>query len=49
MGQQSDDGRYPLGWSFGDDEGMQKLQTKYEAYLTLAMLEKLDRFDMIDR
>lgn len=49
IGQQSDDGRWPLGWSFGDDKGLQKLQTKYETYLTLAMLEKLDRFDMADR
>lgn len=49
IGQQSDDGRWPLGWSFGDDKGLQKLQTKYETYLTLAMLEKLDRFGMADR
>lgn len=49
MGQQSDDGRWLLGWSFGDGEGLQKLQTKYETYLSLAMLEKLNNFDMIDR
>lgn len=49
MDQQSQDGRWPLGWSFGDDEGLQKLQIKYETYRTLAMLEKLDRFDMIER
>lgn len=30
----------------GDDEG---LQIKYETYCTLYMLEKLDRFDMIER
>lgn len=33
----------------GDDEGLQKLQIKYETYCTLYMLEKLDRFDMIER
>ncbi len=49
MNQQSDDGRWPLGWSFGSDEGLRKLQIKYEAYRTLAMLEKLDRFGMIER
>ncbi len=49
IAQQSQDGRWPLGWSFGDDEGLQKLQIKYETYCTLYMLEKLDRFDMIER
>ncbi|MDE5741073.1 MAG: hypothetical protein K2H90_01325 [Oscillospiraceae bacterium] len=49
MGQQKNDGRWPLGWSFGDDKELQKLQIKYETYRSLAMLEKLDRFDMIDR
>ena len=49
MNQQSDDGRWPLGWSFGNTEALQKLQIKYEAYRTLIMLEKLNRFDMIER
>ena len=49
MAQQNDDGRWLLGWSFGDDEGLKKLQTKYETYRTLAMLEKLDRFDLIEK
>lgn len=49
MGQQSGDGRWPLCWSFGEGRGMQALQIKYEVYCTLAMLEKLDRFGMIDR
>ena len=49
MGQQINDGRWLLGWSFGDDEGLKKLQNKYETYRTLAMLEKLDRFDMIEK
>lgn len=49
MDQQSEDGHWNLGWSFGEDEKLQKLQVKYETYLTLAMLEKLGRFDMIER
>ncbi len=49
MGQQSQDGRWPLGWSFGDDEELKRLQMKYETYYTLAMLEKLERFNMIER
>lgn len=48
MNQQGDDGRWPLGWSFGDNEALRKLQIKYEAYRTLAMLEKLDRFGMVE-
>ncbi len=48
IAQQNEDGRWPLGWSFGDDKGMKELQVKYETYRTLAMLEKLDRFDMIE-
>lgn len=42
--QQSDDGRWPLGWSFGESEGLRKLQILYEAYLTMQMLAKLKRF-----
>ncbi len=49
MGQQNDDGRWLLGWSFGDDESLKKLQVKYETYRTLAMPQKLDRFDMIEK
>lgn len=44
MRQQDDDGRWPLGWSFGSDAGLQELQVKYEAYRTLLMLVKLERF-----
>ena len=47
--QQSDDGRWPLGWSFGEGEGFRKLQVLYEAYRTLAMLVKLVRFGRIER
>ena len=46
--QQSDDGRWPLGWSLGEGEGFRKLQVLYEAYRTLDMLVKLKRFDMIE-
>ncbi len=49
MRQQSHDGRWPLGWSFGDDAGLRKLQVKYEAYRTLLMLVKLERFGRIER
>ena len=47
MKQQSDDGRWPLGWSFGDGEGFRRLQTLYEASRTLEMLVKLKRFGRI--
>ncbi|MDE6149274.1 MAG: hypothetical protein K2F81_04160 [Ruminococcus sp.] len=47
--QQSDDGRWPLGWSFGEDDGLCKLQVLYEAYLTLGMLVKLERFGRIEK
>ena len=49
MKQQSDDGRWPLGWSFGEDEGFRKLQVLYEAHRTLDMLVKLERFGKIER
>lgn len=47
--QQSDDGHWPLGWSFGSDAGLQKLQIKYEAYRTLLMLVKLEQFGRIEK
>ncbi len=47
INQQSDDGRWPLGWSFGKDEELQKLQLKYETYLSLEFLVKLKRFERI--
>ena len=46
--QQSGDGRWPLGWSFGKDEGLCKLQVLYEAYRTMGMLAKLGRFGRIE-
>lgn len=47
MKQQSDDGRWPLGWSFGEGEGLQKLQILYEASGTVGMLAKFKRFGRI--
>ena len=46
--QQSDDGRWPLDWSFGKDEGFVKLQAKYEVSRTMGMLAKLKRFGWIE-
>jgi len=46
--QQAEDGRWPLGWSFGSNEGLQRLQKKYEAYRTLLMLVKLKNFGRIE-
>lgn len=47
LGQQKEDGRWPLGWSFGEGE-FQTLQTKYEASQTTDMLVKLKEFGMIE-
>lgn len=46
--QQAEDGRWPLGWSFGCSVGLRRLQTKYEACRTLGMLVKLKRFGRIE-
>lgn len=46
--QQSEDGRWPLGWSFGKGEGLYELQVKYEAHLSLVMLVKLKEFGLIE-
>lgn len=46
--QQSEDGRWPLGWSFGEGEGLQKLQIIYEAHCSLVMLVKLKEFGRIE-
>jgi len=48
MMQQSNDGRWPLGWGFGDQENLRKLQTSYEAFYTMGMLAKLGRFGRIE-
>ena len=49
INQQSDDGRWPLGWSFGESEGFRKLQILYESYLSVKILVKLNRFGRIER
>lgn len=46
--QQGDDGRWPLGWSFGDSEGFRKLHILYEASRTMGILAELGRFGRID-
>lgn len=48
MKQQDHDGKWPLGWSFGEGEGLYKLQVKYEAYRSLCMLVKLKHFGLIE-
>lgn len=48
MKQQSEDGRWPLGWSFGENQALKELQVKYEAYRTLLMLVKLKQFGRIE-
>ncbi len=48
MKQQRADGSWPLGWSFGESEGLKKLQAQYEAYQTLLLLVKLKRFHRIE-
>lgn len=46
--QQSDDGRWPLGWSLGEGEKFRKLQVLCEASRTMGMLAKLGRFERIE-
>ncbi len=48
MKQQSDDGKWPLGWSCGESDGFRRLQVLYEAYLTNKILLKLKKFGLID-
>ena len=45
--QQAEDGRWPLGWSFGNDAAFRDLQLKYEVHLTLSMLLKLRAFNRL--
>ena len=48
MKQQCDDGRFPLGWSFGKSDELKQLEKLYEAHLTLRMLVKLKQFGRIE-
>lgn len=46
--QQSDDGRWALGWQLGEGEGFRKLQILCEASRTMKMLAKLAQFGRIE-
>lgn len=46
--QQSNDGRWPLGWAFGENERLRKLHTLYEAHRTMIILAELGRFGRIE-
>ncbi|NLJ97090.1 MAG: hypothetical protein GX321_08025 [Clostridiales bacterium] len=46
--QQKDDGRWTQGWSMGEDVGFRKLQILYDAYFTMKMLVKFERFGRIE-
>ena len=48
MKQQDNDGKWPLGWSYGESEGLRKLQTLAETSRTVEMLVKLNRFARIE-
>jgi len=47
--QQCENGKWPLGWSYGDSEGMRRLEAKSDVTRTVNMLVKLNRFGRIDR
>ena len=46
--QQNDDGCWHLHWRLGDGEAFAKLQTKFEAHLTMLILAELGRFGRIE-
>ena len=48
MKQQSDDGRWFLGWSYGESEGLRRLLALLEVSRTVGMLVKLKRFGRIE-
>lgn len=47
--QQNEDGCWHLHWSFGEDEELAKLQSLYEAHITMLILAELGRFGRIER
>ncbi|HBT64536.1 MAG TPA: hypothetical protein DEB10_07755 [Ruminococcaceae bacterium] len=47
--QQNDDGCWHLHWSFGEGEALAKLQSLYEAHITMLILAELGRFGRIER
>lgn len=46
--QQDNDGKWPLGWTFGESEGLRRLHTLYEAHRTMLILAELGRFGLIE-
>ena len=46
--QQCDNGKWPLGWSYGDSDEMRRLEAKSDVTRTVNMLAKLKRFDRIE-
>jgi len=48
INQQCDSGKWPLGWSYGDSEGLRRLQAKADIRRTVNMLVKLKHFDRIE-
>jgi len=48
MNQQGEDGHWPLGWSYGDSEGLRRLQAQSDVNRTVDMLVKLKRFGRIE-
>lgn len=46
--RQCGNGKWPLGWSYGDSEEMKKLEAKSDLMRTVNMLVKLKRFDRIE-
>jgi len=49
MGQQCESGKWPMGWSYGDSEEMQRLELKADVRRTANMLVKLKRFNRIEK
>jgi len=48
INQQSSDGRWPLGWGFGESEALRRLQDLYEAHRTMLILAELGRFGLVE-
>ena len=47
--QQNDDGCWHLHWRFGEGEAFAKMQTQFDAHLTMLILSELHRFGRIER
>ena len=46
--QQNNDGCWHLPWRFGDSEAFNKMQSDFEAHLTMLILAELGRFERIE-